>query len=154
MDQVGREAFGAFLRGLREAKGLTQRKAGELAKVSNPYLAQLEKGQRNPPSRDVLARLARVYGVSEEKMLQEAGYSDRSYTAVPPERIEWAFECVKRDPDFTFGNRLRGHELNLATKAFIVELYQRATGRNLLDEAEAQAIEEMNRGHEEASGVG
>jgi transcriptional regulator with XRE-family HTH domain len=132
LDQAERGAFGVYLRALREAKGLTQRRAGEIAKVSCPYLAQLERGQRNPPSREVLARLASAYGVTEDKMLQEAGYREGGTSGVSPETIEWAFDCVRRDPEYSFGNRMGDYDLNLEAKAFIVEMYQQTTGRRLL----------------------
>lgn len=132
MDQQGRERFGAYLKSLREAKGLSQREAGVAAKVSSPYLAQLERGQRNPPSSEILCRLARVYQVPEQRLLQEAGYIEGGTDTISNDIIERAFEFVSRDGSFAFGTRLQSNDLPLEAKAFIVECYQKATGRKLL----------------------
>ncbi len=135
-----RTKFGAYLKSLREAKGLTQKQAGELAKVSNPYLAQVERGQRNPPNADILSRLARVYGVSENSILKEAGYMSGGTVSLPASVIERAFEFVRTDEAFSFGTRLKGEELSLETKAFLVEVYQKATDRILLTQDEVEAV--------------
>jgi transcriptional regulator with XRE-family HTH domain len=140
MDSEGRERFGAYLRSLREGRGLTQRQAGEAAKVSGPYLAQVERGQRNPPNSDMLCRLARVYEVAEQHLLQEAGYLEGGYDTIPDSVIERAFDFVSRDENYAYGTRLEKNELTLAAKAFIVEVYQKATGRILLKEEELNKI--------------
>lgn len=142
MDQEGRTRFGAYLRSLRQARGLTQRQAGEAATVSCPYLTQLERGQRNPPSREILSRLARAYHVSEEKLLQEAGYVEGGVITVPEEIIERAFDFVSRDPKYSFGTRLRDNQLTTEAKAFIVEVYQEATGLLLLKPEVLNAVKE------------
>jgi hypothetical protein len=48
------------------------------------------------------------------------------------EHLEWAFQCVLSDPEYRFGNRLRGTELTPDAKRFIIEVYEKATGRKLL----------------------
>lgn len=133
MDSKGRLRFGAHLKYLRDAKGLTQRQVAEAAGISNPYLAQLERGQRNPPSREILTRLARVYHVSEQKLWEEAGYIDSPTRVLPADRVEWAFDTACRDPEFLFGTRMDGSVLTLEAKAAIVELYERASNVKLLD---------------------
>lgn len=143
MDQAEREEFGAYLKGLRNAKGLTQRDVARLAKVSSPYLTQMERGQRNPPSKAVLKRLAVVYGVREDRLIQQAGYlEDRPPETFPRERVEWAFECAKRDPEFIYATRLKGETLDLETKRLIVEMYQKITGKDLLAVHSEALIEE------------
>ena len=148
MDQQERETFGEFLRTARQAKGLTQRKAGELVGISGPYLAQLEKGLRSAPSNDVLMRLATVYGVAQDTLLERAHKVVTPPTRIPISRIEWAFETIRRDPDFAFGTRLRSYELNVETKQFLIELYERATGRHLLLEAEREELQHKESGNE------
>lgn len=141
MDQQGRERFGAYLKSIRDAHGLSQKKAAELARVSSPYLAQVEKGQRNPPNSDILCRLARVYGIPEQKVLQEAGYLEGGLNDVPEEVIERAFKFVCEDPSFTFATRLQGRELPLDAKALIVEIYQQAQHRILLTSDELEMVQ-------------
>ena len=62
-----------------------------------------------------------------------AGYLDEPEAQMSDqERIEWAFNCVLSDPDYKFGTSLRTSDLGLEAKRFIVEVYEKATGRRLL----------------------
>lgn len=150
MNPEERKAFGRYLQSLRKTKGYTQREAAKLAHISGPYLAQLEKGWRDPPSREVLRRMAKVYTVTESTLSTEAGYTEEiRFFGVPDERIEWAFQSAIQDPNFAYGTRLPGGELTLETKRFIVELYQNATGRKLFTDDEIDAI---NQAESEAMG--
>lgn len=68
--------LGALLADLRVAKGLTLRQVEKATgkAVSNAYLSQLEKGKIQRPSPNVLHRLAEVYGVPYERLMEKAGY--------------------------------------------------------------------------------
>ncbi len=68
--------LGALLADLRRAKGLSLREVEEATDkgVSNAYLSQLEKGKIKKPSPNVLHRLAEVYAVSYEALMEKAGY--------------------------------------------------------------------------------
>jgi transcriptional regulator with XRE-family HTH domain len=68
--------LGALLADLRTAKGLSLRQVEEAtqATVSNAYLSQLEKGRIRKPSPNVLQRLALVYAVPYEALMEKAGY--------------------------------------------------------------------------------
>lgn len=136
MDEKGRQKFGAYLRMLREAKKLSQKDAAAQAGISSPYLAQLEKGQRNPPSRSILSKLAKVYDVATQELWQEAEYAEgktkRPYKRLNPERIQWAFQAMLNDPAYSFGTRVRGQELTVEAKAMLVEIYQKSMSRQLL----------------------
>ena len=117
------------LRELREAAGLTLReveqRSGDV--VSNGYLSQLESGHRPSPNPRVLTALASVYAVPVKTLFEAAGYVD----APPVSEVERAFRQVLADPDFKFGTRMRG-ELTTEAKRLFVELYERATGKQLL----------------------
>jgi transcriptional regulator with XRE-family HTH domain len=68
--------LGALLADLRTAKGFSLREV-EVATgnaVSNAYLSQLENGKIQRPSPNVLHRLAEVYGVRYETLMEKAGY--------------------------------------------------------------------------------
>ncbi len=54
---------------LRERKGLTQVELAAKARITQPYLAQLESGVRLNPSLDVLRRLAEALGVAVRDLL-------------------------------------------------------------------------------------
>ncbi|MBV8544280.1 MAG: helix-turn-helix transcriptional regulator [Acidobacteria bacterium] len=51
------EVFGAHLRGLRTARGLTQAQLAEKARTSTPFISQLERGVTTP-TLGMLLRLA------------------------------------------------------------------------------------------------
>lgn len=69
MDQVGN-----YFKALREAKGLTLREVEKKTDVSNAYLSQLEQGKIKQPSPLTLHKLAAVYGVSYELLMEKVGY--------------------------------------------------------------------------------
>ena len=62
-----------------------------------------------------------------------AGYLDEPEVMMSDqERIEWAYKAVVSDPEYKFGTSLRTAELTIEAKRFIVEVYEKATGRKLL----------------------
>ena len=74
---VGRPVeLGTLLADLRTAKGLSLREVEEATggAVSNAYLSQLENGKIQKPSPNVLHRLAEVYRVPYETLMERAGY--------------------------------------------------------------------------------
>jgi transcriptional regulator with XRE-family HTH domain len=64
------EAFGLILRQVRQDKGLTQERLGELAGLHRTYISLLERGLRTP-TLDVLFRLAKSLGVSASDLVKE-----------------------------------------------------------------------------------
>ena len=127
------KSFGPYLRELRRAAGLSLKKVERHAEVSNAYLSQIERGLRNPPHPEILNRLAKLYGVSAEDLLMAAGYL-KDEQGVTRERIERAYAHVIHDPHYRHGTRLKGTGLSLEAKRFIVEIYEKATRRKLLEE--------------------
>ena len=69
-----------------------------------------------------------------KELLTLAGYLDEPEVRMSDqERIEWAFKCVISDPQYQFGTSLRtSTELSLEAKRFIIEVYEKATGKKLL----------------------
>lgn len=65
------EAFGSFVRSQRELARLSLRQAAELARISNPYLSQIEHGLALP-SIKVLGALADALSVSVETLMRQA----------------------------------------------------------------------------------
>ena len=119
---------------LRRLRGDTSIRAVQrLTGVSNAYLSQIEKGTRHPGPR-LLGRLAALYGVSVHDLLRKAGYLERE--GEEPEKdeeteVERAYQYVLSDPVFRVGTRPRG-PLSTESKRFIVELYERYSGKRLL----------------------
>jgi transcriptional regulator with XRE-family HTH domain len=73
---VRRSNLGRLLADLRMAKGLSLRRVEQVTRntVSNGYLSQLENGKVHKPSPNVLRRLAEVYAVPYETLMEKAGY--------------------------------------------------------------------------------
>ena len=125
------ENIGQMLKRLRGETSL--RGVQRLSGISNAYLSQIEKGIRHPGPK-VLRRLAALYGVGVQELLRKAGYLDRE--GEEPEvdetaEVERAYRYVLADPVFRVGTRPRG-PLSVESKRFIVELYERYSGKRLL----------------------
>jgi transcriptional regulator with XRE-family HTH domain len=63
-----------FLRAAREEKSLALRAVERATGISNAYLSQLEWGKIRQPSPVILYRLAELYQVPYETMMEQAGY--------------------------------------------------------------------------------
>jgi transcriptional regulator with XRE-family HTH domain len=63
---------GDFIRSQRELANLSLRQLAEVAKISNPYLSQIERGLHKP-SADVLKNIAAALQISAETMYAQAG---------------------------------------------------------------------------------
>ncbi|HLK61574.1 MAG TPA: helix-turn-helix transcriptional regulator [Chthonomonadaceae bacterium] len=142
MDTKTATELGQYLLSLRKDRGLSLEAAGKRAGISGTYIYKIEKGLRGQPSQKVLISLAEVYGIDPQKLLRQAGYVSAHIAPIPPERIEWAFEAVRRDPAYNDGIRLKAADLPIDAKAFIVELYQKASGRTLLLPTETTQVQE------------
>jgi transcriptional regulator with XRE-family HTH domain len=68
-------SLGEFIRGQRELANLSMRQLAEIAKISNPYLSQVERGLYKP-SADVLKQIANALKISAETMYTQAGLLD------------------------------------------------------------------------------
>jgi len=67
------------------------------------------------------------------EMMNKARYLDEPEVKLgDQDRIEWAYQAVHSDPDYKFGTSLGPQGLTLEAKRFIVEMYEKATKRNLL----------------------
>ena len=128
------ENIGQMLKRLRGDTSL--RGVQRLSGISNAYLSQIEKGERHPGPK-LLRRLAALYGVGVHELLRKAGYLDRGgEEGEEPEgdetaEVERAYQYILADPVFRVGTRPRG-PLSIESKRFIVELYERYSGKRLL----------------------
>lgn len=126
--------FGAMVRRLRKRIGMSIRELAEQAGISNAYLSQIERGERNPPSPEQLRKLAPHLQVTVGELMEAAGYLEPQDQAPSKDLLlERAYEHVLTDPQFKYGNRLSG-EITPEVKRFIVEMYEKATKRKLLPE--------------------
>ncbi|MBI5915154.1 MAG: helix-turn-helix transcriptional regulator [Bacteroidetes bacterium] len=66
--------YGAYIKSLRQEKGLTLREAEATTGISNAYLSQLESGKIKQPSPSNLFKLAELYGIPYESLMEKVGY--------------------------------------------------------------------------------
>jgi transcriptional regulator with XRE-family HTH domain len=80
-------SVGEFIRAQRELANLSLRQLADVAKISNPYLSQIERGIHKP-SADVLKNIAAALQISAETMYAQAGLLDapRGDAGSPPDR--------------------------------------------------------------------
>ena len=125
--------IGPYLRELRGDRSL--REVYRASGVSDPFLSQIEKGQRRPGPR-ILRKLAAYYEVSLNDLLRRAGYLEEEEVEDPDAdeeaNIERAFNYVLADPRFNFGTRLEG-PLTTDVKRFMVKMYEELTDKRLLE---------------------
>ncbi len=89
------EPFGAYLKALRQKRGLTLRQVEEQAEVSNAYLSQMEQGKRGLPRARILKKLASAYGVSVADLI-DASEGNLEGKSVPVPSAEPDVEFVVR----------------------------------------------------------
>lgn len=125
--------FGTYLRKLRGRKGVTLKEVEKATGLSNPYISQLETGvRRRLPTPDRLKILADYFNVTISELLEKAGYVDlREIRETFEQKIERAFLHVINDPKFKYGTRVK-KEYDLDVKRFIIEMYEKVTGKKLL----------------------
>ena len=91
------KSLGEFIRGQRELANLSLRQLADLAKVSNPYLSQVERGLYKP-SAEVLKQIANALHLSAESFFQQAGLLDEDIQKEAADHVESA---IKLDPRLT-----------------------------------------------------
>jgi len=67
-----RRMLGRFIRAQRQMANLSLRQLSALAKVSNPYLSQVERGLHDPSVR-VLKSIGEALNLSAETLFEQAG---------------------------------------------------------------------------------
>jgi transcriptional regulator with XRE-family HTH domain len=68
LDQRVQARFGAWVREVRQRRGLTQAAVAERAAVNVSYLSQIESGKHNP-TLGLVVRLARAIGVRPSQLV-------------------------------------------------------------------------------------
>ena len=124
-----RQDIGALLRELRGP--LSLRDVTRSVGASSSYLSQIERGERRPGP-NLLKKLAAPFNVDPYDLMRRAGLAGQADpTAADPNEVERAYQYVLTDPAFRVGTRPDGL-LSLGAKRFIVEMYERFTGKRLL----------------------
>ena len=129
-DPDANEEIGPLLKRLR--RPLSLRDVTRRAGVSSSYLSEIERGERQPGA-NVVRKLAELYRVDPEELLRRAGHGPQPAPHGDEAlEVERAYRFVLDDPHFRVGTRPDG-PLTLNSKRFIVEMYQKLTGRRLLE---------------------
>jgi len=107
------DTLGSFIRTQRRLANLTLREMAELAKVSNPYLSQVERGLHEPSVR-VLRSIASALNLSAETLLAQAGLLEGSAAveakptgadAGPDREAPTTEAAIRLDPALTEGQK-------------------------------------------------
>lgn len=72
------QSLGSGLKSAREARNLSLRQVEEATGISNAYLSQLENDKVKKPSPHFLHKLAALYDVPYELLMEYAGYIKRA----------------------------------------------------------------------------
>jgi transcriptional regulator with XRE-family HTH domain len=92
------KALGEFIRTQRKLGQLSLRQFANLARISNPYLSQLERGLHRP-SAEVLGSIARALDIPIEQIYAQAGLLDEETDDEHgASRVE---EAIRLDPRLT-----------------------------------------------------
>ncbi len=108
-------SLGDFIRGQRELANLSMRQLAEIAKISNPYLSQVERGLYKP-SAEVLKSIANALQISAETMYSQAGLLDDSTSR--DESHHSVEHAIKVDP-----------RLSVDQKDSLIRIYRSFIGR-------------------------
>ncbi len=121
------ETIGQSIAKLRAEKGLSRARTAREAGISNAYLVQIEKGDRNP-SESVVRKLASALDASSYKLMCLAGFAN----------IELDESIQSQVGDKLHHALVEGEKLHLTTQEadYLMELVQQ--GKNL--EAESRTV--------------
>ena len=78
METEDQPTLGQYLRALRDTKGLSLRQVEGQSGISNAFVSQMESGKVKQPSPVMLYKLAELYGVPYESLMELAGYPSPS----------------------------------------------------------------------------
>jgi transcriptional regulator with XRE-family HTH domain len=130
-----RKEFGEYLRQLREASGLSLRQAGAKIGVSNTYLHQVEKGDRNPPITEKLHAIADAYGVPRSDVMKAAKRGEAAkFEKQQTDSLEHAFQFVVNHRRFAYGNQSNTSEMTPEAKRLIIHMFEDLTGLKILED--------------------
>lgn len=99
--------YGEYFKALRETLGLTLRDVEKKAEVSNAYLSQLESGKIKQPSPLTLHKLAEVYNVNYELLMEKVGYPVPKKSESQLDKIGYRVGNVTKEEEMELLNYLK-----------------------------------------------
>lgn len=92
------QAFGRYLKELREQRGLTINQLADSAGISGSQISRIENGLRGVPKPATLRKIAEATGASYEALMERAGYLVQENAMSDSDNVpEWATSKDKRD---------------------------------------------------------
>lgn len=131
--------LGRYLRHLREDRGWTLEEAAQQVGLSASSIGMAELGRRRPSAK-ALEVIAHVYRVDARSMLIKAGLLDEREAFVPVLLTDWAYGVMLSDPEFTDADLVGAFVRSFEVRAYVLHVYQRRTGKQLLREPHYQAL--------------
>src|SRR5437762_3599774 len=86
--------LGTYLKSLRDAKSLSLREVEGRTGISNAFLSQIESGKVKQPSPIALYKLAELYGVPYEALMERTGYPVPSSQEPTPRSTQTVFHKI------------------------------------------------------------
>ena len=108
--------FGKYLKDIRKNRCLTLRSVEKQSGVSNAYLSQIESGKRKCPSIEILKKLAIVYQISLNELLQKAGYIE-----IETDIEKYIIERIRNDPTLKYILKIYTEKLSEYNKNLLKE---------------------------------
>jgi transcriptional regulator with XRE-family HTH domain len=87
---MNNQSLGQGLKTARELRKLSQRQVEEATGISNAYLSQLENDKVKKPSPHFLHKLASLYDMPYELLMEAAGYIKRAAKGSGPQSLAGA----------------------------------------------------------------
>ncbi len=124
--------FGEYLASLRKHKGenISVRDVSRATAISDPYLYQIEKGQKALTDPEYFNRIADYYDEPVEELLKKAGYIPETEEK---RKIDKTFDHLISRPELELGTQLKNKKIDTDTKKAFIEVYQTASGDIILD---------------------
>lgn len=132
---MNRHEFGRYLANLRTRAGLSQEEMEQKTGLKKSYINSLEQGVVRQPGPDKINKIVTGYKLKEEDVLA-VYYGGREESAGEEHaRLDKILDRIKNNKTFPLRElalRSFSEDMGLATKMFIIRLYEMASGKKLL----------------------
>jgi len=118
--------LGEYLREQRQSAQLSLRQPSEVARISNPYISQIERGLKKP-SAEILQALAKALRISAESLYVRAGILDERTDDAGARAVD-VTDAVLADP-----------KLNDRQRAVLLDVYESFLGEPAAGKSSASA---------------
>jgi len=120
-----KQSFGLHLNELRRKKNVSVRTVAKATDISNPFLYQVEKGDKSITDPTMYRKLASFFEVPVEDLLKKGGYLPN---IDPNKKLNEKYKKVLNSGNW--GNKIQG-EATPEIKKFIVGMYEKLSKEKL-----------------------